>query len=67
MTYRSVARKAIRYTEATRPDSAPAAAKQPTLADASYRDIQAKAVELGINGKQSKEALLKAIEEAYRA
>lgn len=67
MSYRLVPRKAIRYTEATRPDSAPSAPIRPPLSEASYRDIQAKAVELGINGKQTREALLKAIKEALSA
>jgi hypothetical protein len=67
MSYRLVPRKAIRYTEATRPDSAPAAPIGKSLSDASYRDIQAKAVELGINGKQTRDQLLKAIKEAQSA
>ena len=62
----TVPRKAIRYTEATRPDSAPPAPIRPSLSDASYADIQAKAIELGINGRQTREALLKAIKEAFQ-
>lgn len=61
-------RKAIRYTEATRPDQQPKLqTTQTPLEDLSYRDIQARAVVLGINGKQTKEALIAAIEEAENA
>lgn len=67
MRYRRVApRKAIRYTEATRPDQKIQTTQTP-LDGLSYRDIQARAVVLGINGKQSKAALIAAIEEAESA
>lgn len=67
MSYRRVARPAIRYTEATRPDpirTTQRPAKPEDLSDMSYRDLQQRAVLLGINGKQTREALIAAIEEA---
>ena len=68
MSYRKVPRQAIRYTQATRPqesDPKPPAASD--LSQQTYRDIQARAVVLGINGKQTREALIAAIEEAENA
>jgi len=70
MSYRKVPRKAIRYTEATRTEPVPIrttqrqAAKPDDLSQLTYRDLQQRAVLLGINGKQTREALTAAIEEA---
>lgn len=62
-------RKAIRYTEATRPDTVPVRttqrqAKPEDLSQLTYRDLQQRAILLGINGKQTREVLISAIEEA---
>ena len=68
MSYRRVARKAIRYTEATRLDQPkPVQTTEAALESLSYRDIQARAVVLGINGKQKRDDLIKAIQEAESA
>lgn len=70
MSYKLVPRKAIRYTEATRPDqvktAVKAAAKPDNLDDLSYRDLQQRAVLLGINGRQNREELTAAILEAEK-
>ena len=60
-------RKAIRYTEATRSDpiqTTQRKSKPDDLSQLTYRDLQQRAVLLGINGKQTREALTAAIEEA---
>lgn len=68
MSYRYVPRKAIRYTEATRPDKDTAPVRQqPSLSDLTYRQLQQKAVELGISGKQTADALREQITEAENA
>jgi len=67
MSYRSVPRKAIRYTEATRTEpvrTTQRQAKPEDLSQLTYRDLQQRAVLLGINGKQTREALEKQIAEA---
>lgn len=68
MSYRKVPRKAIRYTEATRPEPIRTTQRPQTkpedLSQLTYRDLQQRAVLLGINGKQTREALISAIEEA---
>lgn len=68
--YRSVPRKAIRYTEATRPQPIKTAVqRQPKPEDLSqltYRDLQQRAILLGISGKQTREALEAAIKDAEK-
>ena len=61
-------RKAIRYTEQTRPDAGKqAAAVKADVAELSYRDLQKRAVELGISGKQTADELRTQIAEAESA
>lgn len=68
MSYRAVPRKAVRYTEATRPDQQQKLqTTQTPVESVSYRDLQARAKVLGISGKQPREALIAAIEEAENA
>lgn len=68
MSYRKVPRKAIRYTEATRPDTIRTTqrpqSKPEDLSALSYRDLQQRAILLGINGRQTREDLEAAITEA---
>ena len=64
MSYRRVPRKAIRYTAANPTKAAPIPEAEADLSALSYRDLQERAKLLGISGKQTREALEAAIEEA---
>ena len=64
MSYRRVARKIVRYTEATRPTQNPTRQPADGLDSLSYRELQQRAGELDISAKQSAEALKEAIRAA---